>query len=169
MTCDTALDIVDAEGLVEISAERLTAAKAHARQCSRCRHEFEVAGGVVAGISGLGEPILARDFSGDIMASIRSRAAERESRSAEARASWRSFAWADGAVVGTLLLALMLGSRVIAGENWLAFQLGLVRGVSMDVAGLLQMPSSFWSVAVALALVVFVLLAPLRSAAPRRS
>jgi hypothetical protein len=71
MTCDAVLDVVDAQGLVEISAARMAAAKAHADHCRRCHDAFEAATRAVDEFHGLTRPTLARDMSDDVMQRIR--------------------------------------------------------------------------------------------------
>lgn len=172
MTCDQALDIADAEGLVDITAERLESARTHALQCDRCRDAFQAAGHLATRFAAFAEPALPRDFSGDIMGRVRAIAVERELVRVEtpvrsSLAAHPYFAASSGFVmVAALGLVLVRYADTIA--SWSTGQLTLMRGMTVDLGGPLQLPLELAPI-VALLLLFAVLGLPLRSAAPPKS
>jgi hypothetical protein len=165
MTCDQALDIADGEGLVDVRAETLDAARAHARQCERCREAFAAAG-ALAGFTALAHPELPRDFSANIMGRVQAVADARHSAASPVEYARPTGAWRDGVGIAAVAAGLSIAIYIGARQTWMPSQVTLVRDTSVLLSGPFQVPLAL--VPILLVLLVLVSLGMPRDASTPR-
>lgn len=71
MTCSEVLDIVDADGIIEMPEHRMLAARAHAEGCNGCKAAFVAAGLLAVQLPHVAETLVVPDLSGGVMRQIR--------------------------------------------------------------------------------------------------
>jgi hypothetical protein len=160
------MDIADAEGLVAVRAETLNAARAHARQCERCRDAFGMTGHLVTHLAALAHPELPHDFSATVMDRVRAVADARHSAASPVEETRPAGAWRDGVGIAAVAAGLSIAIYIGARQTWMPSQVTLVRDTSVLLSGPFQVPLAL--VPVLLVLLVLVSLGMPRAASTSR-